>query len=537
MPSAVAGRGKGEEVPQEHIGLFDTPPSRRELQLALAALAALFAAFFLVLPVSDTRAIEIVPFTPVVDAVVCTGELIIATMLFAQAAIFRSRALAMLASGFVYAGLMLIPHALTSPGAFAPHGLFDAGPSATGWSMIFRRYGLPIAIFAYVILRKGDAPQADRRSPRAAAWAGAALMLALASAFVAIEGREWLPQIFVDRTTTNHVTVTFVIAVNLIVAATALGVLFVNRRSVLDLWLLVLLVGWMVQSSLNLFVHSRTTVGFYGVFLIVFFSHLFVLYALIEESNRLYARLALSTAARDRERETRMMSMDAVATAISHEVGQPLTAVALNARASLNFLTRSPPDIEMATRTLEDVIDAGQRTFDVIKGIRATFIREAESLTEFSLDQLVRETASLLAKEFAARKISLELALDETQSPILANRVQIQRVLVNLLTNMTEADGASGRVDRRVAIRSATLDDENALLEISDTGTGFAAGQLDRIFDPLFRVGSARTGLGLSLSRSIVDEHGGRLWASQDDDLGTIFHLTLPKRGRPAALA
>ena len=522
-------------MPQEHIGLFDTPPSRRELQLALAALTALFAAFFLVLPVRDTRAVEIVPFTPMVDAVVCTGELIIATMLFAQAAIFRSRALAMLASGFVYIGLMLIPHALSFPGAFAPNGLFNVGLNATGWSMIFRRFGLPVSVIAYVILRNTDSDDPDRQSPKSMVWASVAMALALASALMAFYGKDWLPQVIIDRTTTDLLT--FVIAVNLIVAAATAIILFVNRRSVLDLWILVLLIGWMVQSSLNLIVHSRFTVGFYSVFLVVFFSHLFVLFALIEESNRLYARLALSTAARDRERETRVMAMDAVATAISHEVGQPLTAVALNARASLNFLTRSPPDIEKAARTLEDVIDASQRTFDVIKGIRATFIREAESLTEFSLDELVRETASLLAKEFAARKISVQLALDETQSPIIANRVQIQRVLVNLLTNATEGDGQSARSDRRVAIRSAPLDNENALLEISDTGTGFAAEQLDQIFDPLFTVGSARTGLGLSLSRSIVDEHGGRLWASQDDELGTIFHLTLPKRGRPTALA
>ena len=147
--------------------------------------------------------------------------------------------------------------------------------------------------------------------------------------------------------------------------------------------------------------------------------------ALLAEANRLYARLALSTAARQRERDARLMSMDAVTAAIAHEVGQPLTAVGLNASAAVAWLTGAKPDVKKALTALLAVGEARQRTFDVIRSIRATFAKEPGRATEFSLNDLVIETASLLDRELAASKISLELSLDEALPSILADRVQI----------------------------------------------------------------------------------------------------------------
>src|SRR6185436_3320022 len=133
-----------------------------------------------------------------------------------------------------------------------------------------------------------------------------------------------------------------------------------SRRSVLNMWLLVALSGWLAESVLVLTLHSRFTAGWYGLFVLTLVTHLVVMLALIAESNRLYARLALSTAARNREREARLMSIDAMAAAISHEVGQPLTAVTLNAMGGLDWLTRARPDPEMAIKSLRATLDAGR---------------------------------------------------------------------------------------------------------------------------------------------------------------------------------
>ena len=140
----------------ERLGLFDTPPNRREIGLSLAIVGLLFAALFLIFPLRDTRLGEISAFVPLIDAFMLFSELIIATLLYSQATVFRSRALTVLASGYVFAALILIPHALTFPGAFSTNGLLGAGINTTAWLAIFRRFTFPIAVISYSLLKSAD---------------------------------------------------------------------------------------------------------------------------------------------------------------------------------------------------------------------------------------------------------------------------------------------------------------------------------------------------------------------------------------------
>jgi len=230
------------------------------------------------------------------------------------------------------------------------------------------------------------------------------------------------------------------------------------------------------------------------------------------------------------------MSMDAVTAAIAHEVGQPLTALNLSASVGLHWLTQSRPDISKAIRSLRAISDDSRRTFDVIKSIRAMFGKGGGPISVFDLNDLVRETASVMDRELAGAKVSLLLALDESLPPIRADRVQIQRVLVNLITNAMESLGTkearvrwpSESQPRRIMIRSASLDGQDVQLTVSDTGSGIAADELDHIFEPFYTTKASGTGLGLPLCRSIVEDHHGRLWASRGEECGAVFHVKLP---------
>jgi signal transduction histidine kinase len=199
--------------------------------------------------------------------------------------------------------------------------------------------------------------------------------------------------------------------------------------------------------------------------------------------------------------------------------------------AGLHWLTQTRPNVEKAANAVRAAIDDARRTFDVIKSIRAMFARGAGSVSEIDINELVRESASLLDRELAGRKVSLELELDEALPRVLADRVQLQRVLLNIFSNAIESlDATKGR-PRRIGVRSLPLNGRDVMIEINDTGDGIPSDQMGRIFDPFFTTKSTGTGLGLSLSRTIVEEHGGFLWATCGDEYGATFHLQLPSGG------
>jgi signal transduction histidine kinase len=527
----------GVVVSQDHLGLFDTPPNRQEVRFAIVIVGIFIAGSLLILPLRNVRMGMIDAFVPMINATMFADELLIGTLLYAQAAVFRSRALTVLATGYVCAALLLIPHTLAFPSAFSPNGLLDSGISTTAWLVAFRRLAFPIAVILYVLLKRVDSaarPEAERQPERVVGWVLGASALVAMLTLLATAGQEFLPPLFVnlrDPVYSNFVTVISVTVVLTIVAMALL--LRQQNASVLDMWLLVALFGWMAQLLMTLPLETRFRLGYYYLFGLMLVPNLIVTLALIAESNRLYAKLALAMSARNRERDARLMSMDAVAAAIGHEVKQPLTAIVTNASAGLRWLDRAPPNLERANESLRTIIQQGHHASDLITSVRSVVTRRSGERATFSLNDLVRETAPLLDRELALGNISLELALDDGLPPIVADRVQMQEVLINLFTNALQSLGATRGRPRRIAIRSVALHGPDVLLEVSDNGIGIAPEQVEQIFDFFFTTKATGTGMGLALCRMIVEQHGGRLWASQGEQqgAGATFHLQLPHSG------
>ena len=323
---------------QDHLGLFDTPPSRRQIRSGIAIVVLTWLVVALTLPVRDVRLGEVDAFVPIVDSVMIVCALLTATLLYAKSAVFRSRALAVLASSYVFAGSILTVHLLTFPGAFAPDGLLGAGIDTTAWTAVFWRAALPVGALLYVALKgpdQGPQPPAERPAARIGLGALAAILLAGALTLLATTGEDLLPPLMADRLDVRYANLASVQMLLIALDLLAIALLYRKRGSALDAWLLVSLSAWLAQLLLSATLHSRFSVGFYTLFIVMLTSGLVLMLALIAESYRLHMQLALARSARKREREARLMSLDAVTGAIAHEVGQPLTAATTNGLVSM----------------------------------------------------------------------------------------------------------------------------------------------------------------------------------------------------------
>ncbi len=517
---------------QDHLGLFDTPPTQKEVRLSLALVGLLLAVALLILPVRDVRLLELDAFIPTVDAVMFVGDGMTAALLYAQAFIFRSRALTVLATGYVLSALLLIPHALTFPGAFSADGLLHAGVNTTGWLAYFRRATFPVVITLYVFLRNRDAAgqsESKRSAPKISISLFVAAILAALLTLLATRGHALLPPFYVNRSDVIYSNAVQIELGMFAVFVIAMALLFRARASVLDMWLLVAFWALLVQSMLVMTLHGRFTAGWYLMYGLFVFSHLVVLLALITESSRLYVRLALSTSAHSRERERRLMSLNAMAGTLFQEVGQPLSAMITSASVTKSWLSRSRPDHERAIESLHDTIAAGERTFDVIKNVRAKFSGRSEVATEFSLNILLREIALEMDTELAAKNAVLQLDLAETLPSVRADRVQVCRVLLYLVAVVLDSQRDRRGRPTRVTVRTRPSEGRHVLLEISVANVAAAARDMEQTFEPVVMSKDCDLAQALSLCHTIIEDQGGYLSAAYDGDQAIGFRVRLPR--------
>lgn len=300
------------------------PPDRRQKRLALTVLLSLLAAFVVALLFRNVPLAHIDSFIPIIDTILFITDGITATLLFAQFSVLRSRALLALAGGYLFTSLTIIPHALTFPGAFTPNGLLDAGLQSTAWLYVFWHMGLPSAVIAYVLLGRLDRETPLVRGavrPIVLASVLAAAAAACASTLLATVGANLLPPIMSDQ---MHAQFAWHFVPPVALSLVAIGLLAAQyRRSVLDLWLLVVLVAWFLDSILLNDTVVRFSLIWYAGRTFGLLAASFVLLIMLSEATVLYARLAVSAAAQRRERDSRLMTLDAVAASIAHEVKQP----------------------------------------------------------------------------------------------------------------------------------------------------------------------------------------------------------------------
>src|SRR6516165_3165415 len=515
------------------LTLATLPPGRAQRRLALGVVLASLVAFCIMAgPLSTFQLRRIDAFVPAYGTAIFVNDLLTAVLLFNQFAILRSRASLAIASGYLFAGLIVIPWLLTFPGVFTPGGLLGAGLQSTAWLSVLRYLGFPAFVIAYALLKDADPPKRLwEGSMGATIFSSVAISAAVVCAVtvLVIASDAYLPPISIDRV--RFSTFWLYLASCLILwNAVAITLLWIRQRSVLDLWLMVALCAYAIEIYLSAFVGpARFSAGWIAARIFGFVSSILVLSVLLYEITTLYAQLLRALLAQRREREARLMTGDAVSASIAHEVKQPLTAIIASAKAGLIWLDRVEPDLDEARAALQRIVSNGHRAGAVIDNIRALFKRDARTRTLLGVDNLIRQALALVRDDLQTHRIAVQTDCNEWLPRIEGNQVQLHQVLVNLITNAIESM-ATEHGERVLRLRSEVHDSGSVMVSVEDTGKGVEPSAIDRIFNPLFTTKAHGMGMGLSICRSIVEAHGGRLWVTASLPRGVIFHFTLSAR-------
>jgi PAS domain S-box-containing protein len=249
--------------------------------------------------------------------------------------------------------------------------------------------------------------------------------------------------------------------------------------------------------------------------------------AVTDVTARKHAEVELHEAQTNLAHVARVTALGEMAASIAHEVNQPLAAVVTNAAACLRWLDREPANLKEARGTLQSIINDGNRAGEVIQRVRALVNKTTDRKT-LHINEVVNEVLSLVQHDLLSHRVALRLELAPALPPVLADRIQLQQVILNLVVNGIEAMQPVTDRPRELVIRTRQDEARQVLVTVSDCGVGVAAENADRLFDAFFTTKASGMGMGLSICRSIVDAHGGRLSASGNVGPGATFQFTLP---------
>ena len=250
--------------------------------------------------------------------------------------------------------------------------------------------------------------------------------------------------------------------------------------------------------------------------------------------ERRRSELALRAAHSELARVSQFSAMGAMTASIAHEIQQPLAAMVTGANAGLRWLSKSPPELDEVGQVLDAIVRDGHRTREILDAIRAVFKKDNQEIGPVDVNGLIEEVLELAQGELQKQRVSVHSELADQLPQVLGNRIQLQQVLLNLTVNAIDAMTATTGRERLLRVKSEIREEEGVLITVEDSGTGIDPQDAERIFDALFTTKSKGMGMGLSICRSIVEAHRGRLWVSAGAHHGSAFHVALPTAGTNA---
>jgi C4-dicarboxylate-specific signal transduction histidine kinase len=252
----------------------------------------------------------------------------------------------------------------------------------------------------------------------------------------------------------------------------------------------------------------------------------------IEDRSR--AEEALTRARAELSRVARVTALSALTASIAHEINQPLAGIITNASTCLRMLATEPPNLEGARATAQRTIRDGDRASEVIRRLRALFAHKAPLCEKFDLNDATREVLALSAAELQRRRVIVGSDFADDLPAVDGDRVQLQQVILNLVLNAADAMSAVNDRPRDLHVATARDEQGRVRLSVTDAGVGFGPEGGGRLFEPFYTTKAEGMGIGLSVSRSIIESHGGRLTAAANDGVGATFSFWLPARRDPS---
>jgi hypothetical protein len=257
--------------------------------------------------------------------------------------------------------------------------------------------------------------------------------------------------------------------------------------------------------------------------------------ALMDITEARKSQEALQAAQTALAHASRVATLGEISASVAHEVNQPLAAIVANGQACLRFLRRETPDLDNVRGAVEWIVKDGNRAGEVIKRIRGLLRNASTEKIPLDVNDLISEVAALLQRDLAAHQVALQLALAPGVPAIFADRIQLQQVVINLVMNGAEAMQPIADRPHGLEIRSYQDETRRVVVAVKDSGIGIPGESADRVFDAFFSTKPGGLGIGLSICRSIVEAHGGRLWSSANAGPGTTFQFALPSHRESAA--
>lgn len=504
-------------------------PSGAQLGVAAGIVLVLGAAVLAVRPFAHMPLPGSAMLVPAYAAANCIVELLTTALLVGLYMIRRRRALLVLALGYGFVGLLIVPWALTFPGVFAPEGLLGANLQSTALIAAVRRVSFPLFVLGYLLL-KDEAARPTRWSLFALGMAMALLFTALAGfvTWVAVGGLGDVPAFMTSATVAGPLWAT-VPHVTMALYAVALAGLVWRRRTSLDLWLIVVLATLAIELVLLSYVSAgeRLGVGWWTGRVLGLLATSTVLLAMIMEAMNMHVRLLQANLLERRAREERLATMQALLALVAHEVNQPLSSIVTSAGAGLRWIDRAEPGLPQARAALERIARDGHRAGRVIDALRDLFTKGPQERVSTDLNAVVHAAVAQSRAELRLHAIQLELNLSPHLPCAIGSPVQLQQAVSNLIRNAIDAMAEVRGRARVLRVATAAPRGDSLEVSVADTGTGVPDEARETIFQPFHSSKPHGMGMGLLFCRSIVEAHGGRLWVEENHPHGAIFRFTL----------